>query len=551
MIRKLPLLLSLCLTVTTLSYGQDNTTSTPSASGLPRFNIKTNLLYDATATFNLGAEYGLSDKTSLDLSVNWNPFTFSGNRKWKHVLVQPEFRIWTKERFAGWFYGAHAHYAYYNAGRLPKPFSKNFRENRFQGWATGAGIIGGYRWNFSERIGMEAVLGVGYAYMNYDKYPCAKCAEKTGSNTKHYFGPTKVALSLVVNLGKTKRPAAPVEPVYIAPVPEPAPVEVPPPYIPRLRASYIVPEVEAVKSRCETGKAFLDFAVGQSTVNASFKNNAAELDKINALIEAVKNNPDATITGIVIRGYASPEGTYTLNLNLSAKRAAALKKYIRSLYGFGDNLFTVEGKGEDWATLDSLVSQSDMQDKYTVLEIIRGTDIFDGRERKLMALSAGNPYRSMKAGLFPQLRRSEYELHYTVEPFTVEKGKEVFQVKPSLLSLNEMFLIANTYEAGSDAFNDVFETAARLFPHDDTANLNAAANALTRKDVVSAERYLSKVKEHNAAYYNNAGVLYGLKEQWQDAADAFAKAKASGDKEAAKNIGELDKRILNGINDIH
>ena len=63
---------------------------------LPAQNVavKTNLLYDATATLNLGAEIGLAPRWTLDLSANYNPFSFSDNRKWKHWMAQPEARKW-------------------------------------------------------------------------------------------------------------------------------------------------------------------------------------------------------------------------------------------------------------------------------------------------------------------------------------------------------------------------------------------------------------------------------------------------------------------------
>ena len=40
--------------------------------------VKTNLLYDATTTMNLGLEIGLGKKWSLDLSGNYNPTVTSG-----------------------------------------------------------------------------------------------------------------------------------------------------------------------------------------------------------------------------------------------------------------------------------------------------------------------------------------------------------------------------------------------------------------------------------------------------------------------------------------
>ncbi|MCD8268234.1 MAG: DUF3575 domain-containing protein [Parabacteroides sp.] len=161
----------------------------------------------------MGAEFKTGNRTSLDLSASWNPFTFSDNRKWKHFLFQPEFRLWTKETFSGHFFGLHAHYAYYNVGRLPHgPFSQYMADHRFEGWLIGAGASYGYRWNFSQNWGLEATIGVGYAYLDYDKYKCETCGEKLGSETKHYFGPTKVGVSLIYSFGKKKKKTPPSSP---------------------------------------------------------------------------------------------------------------------------------------------------------------------------------------------------------------------------------------------------------------------------------------------------------------------------------------------------
>lgn len=540
--KKLSLLLTVAAVYVTC-YGQDNqVVENQVASLYQQFNIKTNLLYDATATFNLGAEFRLSDKSSFELSGNWNPWTFGNNRKWKHVLVRPEYRLWTKETFSGHFFGLHGHYAFYNVGNLPKPpFSQYMKDHRFQGWLAGGGLSYGYRWNFNHRLGMEAVAGVGYAYLSYDQYPCDKCGEKIGGGTRHYVGPTHIGLNLIYSFGKKKK-SPPTGPVYVQQVEKKQPSVVLP-YTPLLQTCYVVPEAEVVKQRFEEGSAYLDFASGKSVINPSFKGNAAELEKMHRFIEVVRNDPDATITGISIMGFASPEGKYASNLTLSENRAKALKEHIKAMCGFPETMFDVQGKGEDWQTLDSLISGSSMTEKYRILEIIRGTDVFDGRERKLMNLAGGEPYKRMMTDYFPRLRRTEYKLQYTVQPFTVEKGKEVFKTKPSSLSLNEMFLIANTYTPGSDEYNDVLETAARIFPYSDEANLNAAAAALERKDVAMAERYLLKVEQKTGVYYNNTGVLHGLREEWERALEAFGKAKTTGSTQAGSNEAEIAKAI--------
>ena len=55
---------------------------------LPQFAIKTNALYWATSTPNLGIEVGLAKKLTLDISGNYNPWKFGDDRQIKHWLVQ-------------------------------------------------------------------------------------------------------------------------------------------------------------------------------------------------------------------------------------------------------------------------------------------------------------------------------------------------------------------------------------------------------------------------------------------------------------------------------
>ncbi|NDV67156.1 DUF3575 domain-containing protein [Bacteroides sp. 224] len=163
--------------------------------GTPHFALKSNLLYDATGTINLGFEVKTGRKHTLDVPVNYNPWTFHENRKWKHFLVQPELRYWLCEAFQGHFLGIHGHYGQYNVGNLP--FGGNLKDSRYEGWLAGGGFSYGYHRMLSNRWSIEATLGLGYAYLSYDKYPCKKCGELLKSDKKHYLGVTKAAVSLI------------------------------------------------------------------------------------------------------------------------------------------------------------------------------------------------------------------------------------------------------------------------------------------------------------------------------------------------------------------
>lgn len=186
-IKKL-LLLSLIFALSIGVYGQSE-----ESGYTPTWVIKTNALYWATTTPNIGVEVGLSDKFTLDVSGNYNPWVFGGNKKFKHFLVQPELRYWKHGRFNGHFFGLHTHYVEYNVAIK----MLGFQDYRYEGYLVGAGLSYGYRWELDDRWSIEATIGAGYAYMDYTKYRCEECGEKIKDDTKHYWGPTKVGVNVV------------------------------------------------------------------------------------------------------------------------------------------------------------------------------------------------------------------------------------------------------------------------------------------------------------------------------------------------------------------
>lgn len=175
----------------------------PLSAGAQRVGIKTNLLYDATATVNLGVEVGIAPKWTFDLSGNLNAWDIKGH-KWKHWMAQPEFRYWFCERFQGNFIGIHAIGGQYNWGNIGhfKDFLGNnmseLADHRFQGWGAGAGISYGHAWVLGKHWNLEAEIGIGWIYTRFDKFPCATCGKKERDNAVHnYVGPTKAALNFV------------------------------------------------------------------------------------------------------------------------------------------------------------------------------------------------------------------------------------------------------------------------------------------------------------------------------------------------------------------
>jgi len=166
--------------------------------------VKTNLVSDGLLSPNAGVEVGLAERWTLDVSGQFNAWTLSRGRRWKHWAVQPEARYWFCDRFAGHFIGIHAHGGQYNIGGIDVGFNmlgtdfRKLKDTRYQGWFVGAGFSYGYAWILGRHWNLEAEIGVGYSYTRFDRFRCNNCGKKIETDKPHhYVGPTKTAINLV------------------------------------------------------------------------------------------------------------------------------------------------------------------------------------------------------------------------------------------------------------------------------------------------------------------------------------------------------------------
>ncbi|MDR0680541.1 MAG: DUF3868 domain-containing protein [Dysgonamonadaceae bacterium] len=301
--------------------------------------------------------------------------------------------------------------------------------------------------------------------------------------------------------------------------------------------NFIVPLKEKIKERAETGEAYLVFEQSRWDIIPNLFDNSTELAKIECSLNYVEEEPTAVITKISIKAFASPEGKYDENLVLSKKRAKALLDYVQQNHNLSDDIEVFsEGYGEDWDRLVALIEKDPkVENKAQVLHIINSVGIFDGREKQLMELASGRPYLYMLNKFFPRLRRSDYKIEYTVPVFSIEKGKQLLKTKPEMVGLEEMYLIANTYEKGSQSFNEVFDIAGKVYPDDMIAIVNAAAVAILEGKNEYAKSLLEKYTDEPVAW-NNLGIVYMNEHHITEAENYFEKAISQGSEEAIRNL---------------
>lgn len=300
------------------------------------------------------------------------------------------------------------------------------------------------------------------------------------------------------------------------------------------RLAFRIPEVEEVKTRQESGRAFLAFQLGKSEILDNFRSNATELAKIMQAIDLVRNDSNVTVSHIAIHGYASPDGSLALNEKLSAERTQALKSWVMSKYQFDEALFTTAHTAEDWEGLvNFLRNNNTLEGREEILNIIATVGDLDKREARIRE-EFPSQYRFMLDNWYPFLRHSDYTVGYIVRPFTVEEAKRELKLHPQNLSIDEMFRIAQTYKEGSKEYNEVFLIAVKQNPDHPVANLNAACIALRAGDKTAAAGYLEKAMpcaERDLA----TGVLRMMEGHVEEAERFFEAADKAGLREEARH----------------
>lgn len=154
------------------------------------FSLRTNLLYWAFATLNLGVEWKPSNSFGILVNGAWSHWIWSHKGKHHRTwLIQPEVR-----RYLGkskhWFVGIEGH-----AGE----FNFRFNNTGYQGNAFGGGMTGGYRLQLSKCFDLDFSLGLGYTRLKYESYYRSNdvMVRKEDGLKKDVFAPTQAGVSLI------------------------------------------------------------------------------------------------------------------------------------------------------------------------------------------------------------------------------------------------------------------------------------------------------------------------------------------------------------------
>lgn len=171
--------------------------------------VKTNLLYDLVAIPNLSMELFLPKGWTIGIGGMYAWWSKKNMDKiWRiqgaEISIKKYIGFTTPRLASGWYIGCYANIGRYdillgNTGYL----SGNSNGNFFNHPSYGFGVEGGYSFPISKRFYLDFSIGVGYLtgqYLTYKSQAGHNIWEST--RIRHWFGPTKAEISLVLLLKK-------------------------------------------------------------------------------------------------------------------------------------------------------------------------------------------------------------------------------------------------------------------------------------------------------------------------------------------------------------
>lgn len=284
------------------------------------------------------------------------------------------------------------------------------------------------------------------------------------------------------------------------------------------------------------------FPVNKSMINPSFMQNSTHIEKLHSCIKQ-----GSEIKEIHLMGYASPEGPFTFNEALAAKRAEAVKKHLEESNIPASVKLTTNSSPADWAAVKKMLKESYIENYQHIIAIIDDTTIALEDKNRVIKEKYPIAYDFMLRVWYPELRKTEITFAGNKKQMSIEEAKAQLQKDPKQLSLEDIYMVALTYEKGSKEWEDIIIIAVDAYPQSPEARINAANVAMANGNYQQAATYLNGVPANIPQAMNSRGILAMAEGKYQDAMQLFQAAEKAGVSEAAQNITLL-KELMEAEN---
>lgn len=301
------------------------------------------------------------------------------------------------------------------------------------------------------------------------------------------------------------------------------------------RMAYVIPSGDTPSPTHHNAAIY--FPVNKSVIDPAFMGNKNSLDSLGQLFAAGND-----IKSIKLMGYASPEGPLAFNKSLAAKRAAALKDYMTK-HNLGSSIpISVGSATTDWEALKQWLTDSRIENYLKIIAIIDDSSIAEADKNAAIRKQFPVAYNFMLRTWYPKLRTADISIEHTPK-MDVATAKRLLNENPSQLSLEDIYLVALTFDKGSKEWNDIIILAVQTYPQSPIARVNAANVAMANGNYAQAATYLQGLPNDMPEAANSRGILAMSQGDYTQAMSLFEQAQKAGVSEASYNISLL-KRLM-------
>lgn len=134
---------------------------------------------------------------------------------------------------------------------------------------------------------------------------------------------------------------------------------------------------------------------------------------------------------LIVRGAASPDGSFDGNADLAHLRAMVLADSLRHYVTLSESSIEERYIDEDYEGLRRLIAGSQMPYRDEILSIIKYAGSNAAIKEKLKSLDGGRAWRILLRDYFPTLRATRVVMIVSKRPFGIPKYDKDFAVEPS------------------------------------------------------------------------------------------------------------------------
>lgn len=208
------------------------------------------------------------------------------------------------------------------------------------------------------------------------------------------------------------------------------------------------------------------FLINRANLRADQLNTNA-MDELWKEIQATNGNAKLDLQEINIESYASPDGSYDFNYKLAGEREKNTDAYVRKqlqqakITEFGN--LTANFTAEDWEGFKKLVSQSNIQDKDLILNVL--TMYKDPEERETQLRQLASVFEELADQILPQLRYSRITASVNIVGKSDQELIETAKSNPISLTVEEI-LYAATLTDDLATKQQIYDSATAVYPKD-------------------------------------------------------------------------------------